>query len=243
MNEHSSKGSKNEYKYSDVCNLKFVTICGCWGLNFDFGNIFWMLVSDANVKNVGGSDRNYQNRHQNLIVVIKKFRLQIGSWRKIPGKAFLKSESRTSVTFKLYSSQLGIRISKMLFPEFSISPSGSFLQNRCNRIKLRFSSREKHPWLLSIKKDPCGDWQKWFPIPKFSRVSSMRYRWNRMNLNKPLSRDFQWPIGMPDAESGYRSHHFLLKLLIRVHYSDANISKWRRRLRTLISVMIHRSRV
>ena len=57
------------------------------------------------------------------------------------------------------------------------------LQNRCSRIKFRFSSRE-----------------------------------NRMNLNKPVSRDFLWPIGMPDTESSYCSHHFLLKLLIRLEF-------------------------
>ena len=33
-----------------VGDLKLVTICGCWWLNFDVGDIFWMLVPDANVK-------------------------------------------------------------------------------------------------------------------------------------------------------------------------------------------------
>ena len=51
MNEHSSKGSKkNEYKYSDVGDLKFGTIWGCWWLYFDVDDIFRMLLTDANVK-------------------------------------------------------------------------------------------------------------------------------------------------------------------------------------------------
>ena len=36
---------------SDVGDLKLVTLkCGCWWLNFDAGDIFWILVPDANVK-------------------------------------------------------------------------------------------------------------------------------------------------------------------------------------------------
>ena len=34
----------------DVGDLKTVTICGFWWPNFDVGDIFWMLVPDANVK-------------------------------------------------------------------------------------------------------------------------------------------------------------------------------------------------
>ena len=33
-----------------VGDLKLVTIWGCWWLNFDVGDIFWMLVPDINVK-------------------------------------------------------------------------------------------------------------------------------------------------------------------------------------------------
>ena len=38
---HKSTGS---YGDSDVCDLKLMAICGCWWLNFDVSDIFWMLV-------------------------------------------------------------------------------------------------------------------------------------------------------------------------------------------------------
>ena len=41
---------ENCYGDSDVSDFKLVTICGCWWLNFDVGDIFWMLVLDANVQ-------------------------------------------------------------------------------------------------------------------------------------------------------------------------------------------------
>ena len=35
---------------SDVGDLKMVPIFECWWRNSDFSDIFWMMVTDANVK-------------------------------------------------------------------------------------------------------------------------------------------------------------------------------------------------
>ena len=39
--------SKSKNGYNDVGDLKLVTICGCWRLNFDVDDNFWILVPDT----------------------------------------------------------------------------------------------------------------------------------------------------------------------------------------------------
>ena len=54
-----------------------VTIYGCGRQNLDIGDIFWMLVHDANLKlyrNIG--DENGENRHQHLKFVANTFHPQ-----------------------------------------------------------------------------------------------------------------------------------------------------------------------
>ena len=44
---HHSQGDIGD---SDLVDLKFITIFGCWWLNFDVNEIFWMMGLDAMVK-------------------------------------------------------------------------------------------------------------------------------------------------------------------------------------------------
>ena len=96
---------------------------------------------------------------------------------KIPGKAFLKSESRISVTFKfltiaIYQWQL-LELSKMnvtevrdfknSLPEFSISPSGSFVEQKF-KSGLISKSVSSNVWFLSL-------W-RWISEQNFRKWSS-----------------------------------------------------------------------
>ena len=205
-----------QWPWESQADLKLMTVFGCCQ-NFDFSDIFWILVPDDNKKIVDVGDQKGQNRHQHLIVVTNTFRLQhpsptsmkpieitlrmLVSLKILPNKNMVWWEN---TIYFIINMNWWIQIFQNEIFNFTFSRAGIF-PPRTNWPKLPVSTQWRG-WKTPLMLMTSWCWSIYVGDNFWALLMEFKYCWYLLDVG---TRCLSWKIVDVGNENGWSRHQHL----------------------------------